>query len=112
MGDGNFIMALNADMRKAIRKSEGAIVQVQLEDHADFSIQPQAELVEALQDDPGASGYFDSLAKSHRDYFVKWIDSAKTPETRMKRIVQTIRALEQRQSYGEMIRSNRKEKDV
>jgi len=31
MGDGNFIMALKADVRKALRKEKGAMLQVKIE---------------------------------------------------------------------------------
>ncbi|MGV8878802.1 MAG: YdeI/OmpD-associated family protein [Sphingobacteriaceae bacterium] len=51
-----------------------------------------------------ASGFFNQLSKSHKDYFVKWITSAKTDETRSNRIVQAVIGLSKGLSYGEMIR--------
>lgn len=108
MGEGNFILALNAEIRRGIRKSEGAVIHVRIEEDKDFSIEPPPELIECLHDDPESLEYFNSLAKSHRDYFANWINTAKTDTTRANRIVQTIKALENRWDYGQMIRAGRK----
>lgn len=108
MGEGNFIMALNADIRKGIRKSEGAMLHVQLEVDNDYTVEPPPELMECLNEDPGSLEYYFSLPKSHRDYFIKWIDSAKTEATRANRLVQTVNAMANRWDYGQMIRAGRK----
>lgn len=108
MGDGNFIMALNADVRRGIRKSEGARLHVKIEADDDFVIEAPAELIECLNDDTAALEFYNSLAKSHREYFIKWINSAKTENTRMNRIVQAANAMAQKWGYPEMIRANRK----
>ena len=105
MGNGDFIMAFNAEMRKGIHKKQGAVVQVKLELHADFSIPAPPELLEYLEMDQDAAAYFNSLAKSHREYFFKWINSAKTQATREKRLVNVANAMSQRLDYGQMIRS-------
>jgi len=110
MGDGNFIMALKADVRKAIHKEEGAMLRVVLEEDTDFKIEIPADLQECFDEDPDAYSFFMSLAKSHRDYFVKWIESAKTEPTRVKRIVNTVNAMVRRMDYGQMITSLKKER--
>src|ERR1700712_5203696 len=38
MGDGNFIMALKAEIRRGIHKNAGAMVRAKLEPHDDFKI--------------------------------------------------------------------------
>ncbi len=107
MGGGNFIMALNATTRKHIGKRKGATVQVRLQvDHT--PIEPPRGFMECLEDEPGAMSFFSSLAKSHQNYFIKWIDSAKTEQTKTKRMAQAVNALSMRLGYGEMIRMNRK----
>lgn len=111
MGEGNFIMALNAEMRKGIRKSKGAMLHVRLEVDTDFKIEPPGDLIECLEDEPGAIEFFNNLARSHRDYFVKWIESAKTFETRSKRIAQTVTAMSRGWDYGQMMREFRKFKN-
>lgn len=107
MGDGAFVMALNATIRKGLGKKHGAIIKVQLEeDKSEFQF--NKDFMECLADEPSASEYFKSLAGSHRRYFSKWIDSAKTEETRTKRIAWAVTALSKKQGYPEMLRSHNK----
>jgi uncharacterized protein YdeI (YjbR/CyaY-like superfamily) len=47
--------------------------------------------------------------KSHQNYFINWINQAKTETTRTKRIVLTINAMDKKMDYGQMIRESRKE---
>lgn len=106
MGNGNFIMPLNATMRKAIGKRLGAMLNVQIEfDKSTY--QMNELLMECLHDEPEAINFFNSLTASHQSYFSKWIDAAKTDETKAKRIAQCINAFLKRQNYSEMIRANK-----
>ncbi len=105
MGEGNFIMALKADIRKGIRKGEGAMLKVSLAYDPDYKVEIPADLQECFDAEPEAFDFYNSLAKSHRDYFVKWINEAKTEPTRIKRIVNTVNAMVNRMDYGQMIRS-------
>lgn len=107
MGGGSFIMALNAEIRKAIHKKKGATVEVQMTEDKQFAIIIPDDLKECLADEPAANENFLKLAGSHRNYYIKWIDSAKTDATRAKRIAATIQAMCNNMSYGEMIRSLR-----
>jgi hypothetical protein len=109
MGGGNFILALKADVRKAIRKHAGAMLTVKLEEDKDYKVEVPSDLQECFDFEPEAFDQFNSLPKSHRDYFIKWIDSAKTNETRAKRIVNTMNAMLRKWDYGTMIREMRKE---
>ena len=109
MGEGNFIMALKAEVRKGIHKNAGAMLQVRLETDDDFKIEMPADLQECFDFEPEALEFFNTLAKSHRDYFIKWIDSAKTSETRAKRIVNTINAMLRKWPYNVMLREMRKD---
>lgn len=108
LGEGRFILALNAEMRKVIHKSGGAMLRVQLEEDTNFIITVPEDLEECFAYEPEAYEFFNSLAKSHRNYFIKWIDSAKTQPTRDKRIAHTINAMIKRWDYGMMIRSSKK----
>lgn len=111
MGNGNFILPVNAIMRKAIGKKEGAMVKVQLQ--ADDSVFIfNADFMECLEDEPKAKAFFNTLTGSHQRYFSKWIDSAKTTETKTKRIAMSVTALAKKWGYPEMIRSNKKSKEA
>ncbi|MGA2985911.1 MAG: YdeI/OmpD-associated family protein [Terriglobia bacterium] len=48
---------------------------------------------EALRNDPAAWTYFQSLAPSYRRMYLGWIDSAKQPETKMRRLHEALRLL-------------------
>ena len=109
MGEGKFIMALKAEIRKGIHKNAGAMLQVKLEEDKDYKVEIPDDLMECFDFEPEAFDFFNTLAKSHRDYFIKWINSAKTNETRAKRIVNTVNAMLRRWDYGQMIREMRKE---
>jgi hypothetical protein len=107
LGKGEFIFTLDARIRKAIGKRTGAIVQVTLAyDKSEYQL--NSEFMECLHDEPAALEFFQSLPGSHQRYFSKWIESAKTEETKAKRIAQSINAFLKKQGYAEMLRSNRK----
>ena len=107
MGGGDFIMALNAAMRKAIKKQKGASVQVQMMVDTN-EIKPPVELIECLEDEPQAMQYFNSLTKGHQNYFTNWIRSAKTDPTKAKRIAATLNALNKKWDFGQMLRAMKK----
>jgi len=105
MGEGNFIMALKADIRKGIRKSEGAMLKVCLEHDPDYKVEIPDELQECFDADPEGFEFYNSLPKSHREYFIKWINEAKTEATREKRIVNTANAMANRMGFNIMMRA-------
>jgi hypothetical protein len=109
MGEGNFIMALKADLRKGIRKNAGAMLHVCIEEDTGYKVEIPAELQECFDFEPQASDFFFSLPKSHREYFIKWINEAKTSETRSKRIVNTVNAMLRKWKFNEMLRNMKRE---
>ena len=103
MGEGDFIIAFNADMRKGTMKRHGDTINVSLQLDQTTYQQPE-DFIECLHDEPAALNHFKTLAMSHQNYFGKWIESAKTIETRTKRISQALNALSKKMGYSEMIR--------
>ena len=57
MGEGDFIMALKADVRKKLKKIHGAPLQVEIE-HDKAEYQLDSDFVECLEDDFNAKKYF------------------------------------------------------
>jgi len=108
MGGGNFILTLNANLRRGIRKKKGAMLNVKLQVDPD-EYQLNADFVACLEYDPDAIKHFDTLTKSHRNYFSKWIDSAKTEPTKVKRITMAVNALSKKWGYPEMLRNSKKD---
>jgi hypothetical protein len=106
MGNGDYILPLNADMRKVIRKPVGETIMLVLsKDEAGYQL--AEDFVACLDDDPEAKTFFETLTGSHQRYFSKWIESAKTTPTREKRIAQAINALARGWGYPEMIRAGK-----
>ena len=111
MGEGDFIIPINADIRKGTGKRLGATLKVQLE--IDKSpILPPGELIECLKDEPEAYKYFNSLPQSHRNYFTKWIDTARTEPTKTKRIALVVKTMVRKMDFGAMLREEREERKL
>jgi uncharacterized protein YdeI (YjbR/CyaY-like superfamily) len=110
MGQGNFILPLNAAMRKAIGKRKGAKLEVQLQlDSTVYEL--NKELMECLEDEPAAWDFFKSKPLSFQHYYSKWIESAKTDITKAKRIAMAVSALACKIEFGEMLRNHRQQRD-
>jgi len=104
MGEGEFIIPLNKDIRKGIGKRDGAMLRVSIEEDK-TELKLDAEMMECLTEEPGALSFFKKLPKSHLQYFSKWIASAKTEPTKAKRIAAAVNGLMRKQNFPEMLRS-------
>jgi uncharacterized protein YdeI (YjbR/CyaY-like superfamily) len=54
-----------------------------------------AELEQALRDDPAARSAYGAMPPSHRKAYVEFIEEAKRPETRVRRVQQALRMMAQ-----------------
>jgi len=104
-GGGDFFLAINGAMRKRLKKGVGDIISLRLEEDVDFVIQVPADLERCLADaGDDLTGRFLALPKSHRHYFINYINAAKTESTRAKRIAMTVEAMLLGLDFGAMIR--------
>ncbi len=111
MGGGSFILPLKGEIRKALGKNVGATLFVKLqEDTTIFEL--DSDFIEALSYEEKAEHFFKTLAPGHQRYFSKWIQSAKTTETKAKRIALAINALANEMGYGPMIRKQTEENKI
>jgi hypothetical protein len=108
MGNGDFILPFNKDMRQGTRKKKGAMVQVSISLDTDDIALPNG-FAECLADEPAAKKFFDEMRPSHRNYFIKWMQGVKSEAAQAKRIAMVITALLKKQDFGEMIRANKKQ---
>lgn len=92
MGNGSFIMALNASMRKGTHKKKGAMLEAQLIVDKD-SLTAPPEFLECLEDEPKAKAFFEQLKPSHRNYYIKWLGGVKGEMAVAKRMAQAVDAL-------------------
>jgi hypothetical protein len=109
MGEGRFILALKADVRKKLGKKKGDKLRVELHvDKAEYQV--NNEFLECLADEPKAEQAFLKMPRSHQNYYSKWIESAKTDQTRAKRIALAVNALAIGLDFGGMLRKARDER--
>jgi hypothetical protein len=109
MGGGRFIIPINASIRKAIGKRKGSIIKVSIVvDGREIEI--NKTFLTCLADEPKALDYFNTLPGSHRNYFSKWIESAKSEITKANRIARAVTALSGKQGYPEMIKAGKEKK--
>lgn len=108
MGEGDFIIPLKADIRKKLGKRAGETLMAELE-LQQKAYEIDADFLACLEDEPAAFNFFNTLPAGHRNYFSKWIESAKTEPTRAKRIAMAVNALARKWGYGEMIRAQKKD---
>ncbi|WP_162054160.1 YdeI/OmpD-associated family protein [Pontibacter pamirensis] len=89
MGNGSLFLPVKAEIRKKLGKKEGDWVHVTL--YADNTPQEvPEELLICLKDEPAAYEAFQNCTQGGQKTFVDWIYTAKTDETKVERIVQTI----------------------
>ena len=92
--NGRFLVPLSAENREAAGVAAGAEIEVGIElDDAQRNVELPAELTGALDSDDVARARFDALAYSNRKEWARWIETAKRPETRSKRLAATMAGL-------------------
>lgn len=111
MGEGNFIMALNGGMRKQIRKDLGGVLELSLEEDTTFKIEMPEDLELCLSDEPHLLKNFLKQPKSHQNWYINWLNSAKTEPTRTKRIVKIVSAMDKDWDFGTMMRDGKPRKE-
>jgi hypothetical protein len=84
--------------RKEIQEAAG----IRIGDRVRVRIEPDVEpreievpddLARALKKDPAASQAFEGLSYTHRKEYARWVEDAKKPETRQRRVEKTIEML-------------------
>ncbi|MCZ4244015.1 YdeI/OmpD-associated family protein [Pedobacter punctiformis] len=107
MGEGDFIIALKGEIRKKLKKEAGANVELHLEEDKDFKIEMPEDLEICLLEETHLMANFLKQAKSHQNYYINWINQAKTETTRTKRITMTVTAMDKQQDFGAMMRESK-----
>ena len=94
MGDGTHGIVLNKTMQKKAGVGQNDVVAVTLEiDTEPRTVEVPEELASQLAKSKKAAAFFEDLAYTHKKDFVTWITGAKRPETRQKRLAETMRLL-------------------
>lgn len=106
MGEGDFIMAFNAAMRKGTGKREGAMIEVTLQEDK-TELEMPADFTECLHADEEALAFFNKQPKSHQNYWIKWVAAVKTAEARESRVLRAVTALSKGFRFAEMLRAEK-----
>jgi hypothetical protein len=88
-----YFLPLGAVWRRDNGLDAGDTVDVILFPEGPQSESLSTDVVEALDAEPQAKAFFESLATFYRNTYIKWIESAKRPETRIARIHEMIELL-------------------
>ena len=88
---GEFLFGLSRAARESAQLQAGDTVTFTLAlDDAPREVEVPADLAAALAADPAAQAAHDALAYTHRKEFARWVAEAKRPETRARRVEQTL----------------------
>ena len=94
LGDGHHALLVQKQIRRAVGKTIGDTVRVTLSrDLAERRITPPDDLAAALAEAPRAANEFTKLAYSHQREYVRWLEGAKKPEIRTRRLAETVERL-------------------
>ena len=91
--DGYYYLELGPSWCRDAHYDDGATVAVELAPEGPQYDTIAEDLRTALGAEPEARRFFESLATFYRQGFVGWIEQAKRPETRARRIAETMEAL-------------------
>lgn len=84
------------DIRKAIHKSFGDVVNVVLEkDTEERTVEVPNELAKVFRRNKRLKNGFDAMSYSHKKEYVNYINDAKKPETKLRRIEKVLVAIEE-----------------
>jgi bifunctional DNA-binding transcriptional regulator/antitoxin component of YhaV-PrlF toxin-antitoxin module len=91
---GRLLLSFNAETRKATGRAAGDEVEVRLDvDDVPRVVEVPAELAEAFRTEPAAAAAWAKLSFSHQREHAEAIASAKTAETRARRVARAIEKL-------------------
>jgi hypothetical protein len=91
---GSFWIPVAAQEREAAGIKAGDQVDVDIiVDVAPRTVAPPDDLAAAMKDDQQAQDFFASLPPSHQKAYVTWLESAKRPETRERRVREAVAML-------------------
>ena len=81
-----YFLPLGAAWRRDSGVDAGAEVEVELRPEGPQADALAADILAALESEPEARAFFESLATFYRNGYIRWIESAKRSETRSARI--------------------------
>jgi uncharacterized protein YdeI (YjbR/CyaY-like superfamily) len=94
LGGGRVCLGVHKATREAAGKTFGDRVHIEVErDDAPREVDVPDELSQALSRDSVAREVYEGLSFTHRNEYARWVAEAKKPETRARRVEQTLEML-------------------
>jgi hypothetical protein len=91
---GEYLLGMNKEVRAGAGAEAGDTVEVTIElDTAPREVEIPEELASALANAPEALAAFEALSFTHRKEYARAVAEAKKPETRDRRVAETIEKL-------------------
>ena len=91
---GKYMLGVSAEHRAGAGVAAGDLLEVELElDSAPREVTPPADLLAALDAEPGARQRFDALSYTMRKEHTRSVESAKAETTRLRRIEKIVAGL-------------------
>lgn len=98
-GKGGHQINFNKAMQAAAAGKGGNAKATVAVDAAKRTVAPPKDLKAAIAKDAKAKAAFAGLAPSHKKAYVDWIEEAKRPETRAKRVSETVTRLKRGEKF-------------
>ncbi|MCS6831705.1 MAG: YdeI/OmpD-associated family protein [bacterium] len=92
---GRYILPLGPTWLRDNDIQEGMSVQCALELESPVLEELAPDIVSAFEAEPQAKAFFEEIAPFYRKNYLRWIESAKRPQTRAKRIEEVVRLLKE-----------------
>jgi Bacteriocin-protection, YdeI or OmpD-Associated/Domain of unknown function (DUF1905) len=89
MGNGHLFLPVKAEIRKKIKKEAPDLVRIVLYAN-DLPLITPDEMLLCLQDEPIAYKNYLNFTESNQKYYIDWIYSAKTDDTKVERMAKMI----------------------
>ena len=91
LGDGYHALVVPREVRRAVGKTVGDVLHVALRrDLSERVVTMPEDLAAALAKDAAALRFFKTLTKPEQRAYVRYLKGAKNPETRAKRLTETV----------------------
>lgn len=90
---GIYFMPLNKELQQStgLKVHDPVVVTMELDEPEQLTV--PTELAQQLEAVPSAQAFFDGLSAFYRNQYIEWIESAKTDETRTRRIGEVVTAV-------------------
>lgn len=96
MGSPDHILLIKKDIRNIIGKTEGDMVNIELEEDTKPRVVKVPNDFQALLDDNKiAKTFYQNLAYSHQRQYIEWIEAAKREDTRIRRMHKALKLMEE-----------------